>query len=221
MKRTINYIVDMGMLGVLIICGVTGILKFPELNFAMSDSTYLTATLLHDWSGVLLIVLAALHTLLHAKWLVSTTKKLIPESWKRIFSGKRVPGNIGTILCVMFLLQFSYSTWADRGGHISYATVPQGINYTSMSLKDGTYTGTADGYCPDIAVSVTVINGEIKDISYISHSETPRWFVRVEDLIPGRIIASQSTKIDTVSGATSSCHGIMSAVENALANAAG
>ncbi len=220
MKRTVNYIVDMGMLVSLLICGITGIIKFPELNILMTDSTYLTVALLHDWSGIALVVLAALHTVLHAKWLVNTTVKMIPERLRKLFSRKRIPSQIVTVLGVAVLLQFSYSTWA-RGHHMSNATIPQGIDFTGMQLTDGTYTGTADGYAPGLTVSVTVAGGEITDISYVSHSETLRWFVRVDDLMPDRIITAQSTDVDTVSGATASCHGIMSAVENALVKARG
>ncbi len=218
MKRTVNYIVDMGMLIALLVCGITGIIKFPELNIIMSDSTYLTVALLHDWAGVALVLLAVIHTILHAKWLWSTTLKMIPERLKKPVAGKRLSSKIVTILGVVVLMQSTYSTYA-RGHHMSNATIPRGIDYTSVHLVDGTYTGTADGYSPGLTVSVTVKNGEIADISYIAHSETPRWFVRVDNLIPAKIISTQSTAIDTVSGATASCHGIMSAVENALSKA--
>jgi uncharacterized protein with FMN-binding domain len=65
-----------------------------------------------------------------------------------------------------------------------------------------------------------VKSGKIASIDIVEHNETMRWFLRVINVIPNRILSAQGTGVDIVSGATSSSYGIMSAVENALKKAA-
>lgn len=83
--------------------------------------------------------------------------------------------------------------------------------------KDGVYTGEAVGYRPGLVVEVTVKNGRIADIQVVSHNEKgQRFYGPPIATIPPAIIESQSTQVDTVSGATYTSKGIMDAVENAL-----
>jgi uncharacterized protein with FMN-binding domain len=77
----------------------------------------------------------------------------------------------------------------------------------------------ATGFMPGLTVQITVKNGAIKSVDIVSQNETPRWFSRVSSVIPGRVVNAQSTDVDSVSGATCSGEGILSAVENALAKA--
>jgi uncharacterized protein with FMN-binding domain/ferredoxin len=96
-------------------------------------------------------------------------------------------------------------------------------NSTSSSqgtYKDGTYTGSGRGFKGGTTkVSVTVSNGKIIEIKTLSNGDTPKYYARVEGTITNSIISKQSTSVDTVSGATYSSKGIMSAVENALSQA--
>ncbi|SDB23793.1 FMN-binding protein [Eubacterium oxidoreducens] len=89
------------------------------------------------------------------------------------------------------------------------------------TYKDGTYTGSAQGWGGLIKVEVTIKDNTIKSINVLSaSSETPAYFARAKAVI-NYIISEQTTNVDTVSGATFSSNGIIKAVRNALAKAAG
>ena len=89
------------------------------------------------------------------------------------------------------------------------------------TYKDGTYTGSAQGYGGPIQVEVVVKGGKISKVTVLSHSgETPGYYSKVMGL-PGKIVSANSTNVDTVSGATFSSNGIINAVRNALAKAGG
>lgn len=85
----------------------------------------------------------------------------------------------------------------------------------SFDLEDGVYQGTGTGYCGDITVAVKIKDKQIASIEILSASDDEPFFGRAKGLID-QIIKKQSTKVDTVSGATYSSKGIISAVKNAL-----
>lgn len=87
----------------------------------------------------------------------------------------------------------------------------------SVNLTDGTYIGVADGYGPDLTVSVTVAGNVISDVHVVSHNENNvKYYGRAIDAVPAAIIASQTPVVDAISGATYTSNGIMRAVINAL-----
>ena len=86
------------------------------------------------------------------------------------------------------------------------------------SYRDGTYVGTGSGFAGAITVQVTVSDGKISDISVLSASDDSPYLDNAMSLL-NHIIASNSTNVDTVSGATFSSVGLIEAVRNALANA--
>jgi uncharacterized protein with FMN-binding domain len=89
-----------------------------------------------------------------------------------------------------------------------------------QKYKDGIYTGSGIGFRGGTTeISVTVKDNKITGIETISNQDTPRYYDYVKDIIPNEIISAQSTSVDTVSGATFSCRGIIEAVENALSKA--
>jgi polyferredoxin len=90
---------------------------------------------------------------------------------------------------------------------------------SSVTYKDGTYTGTGNGYRPNLQVSVTIKNDKITAIKIGSNNETPSYASRPFTSIPQAIIKAQSTDVDTISGATRTCIGIIMAVEDALNDA--
>ena len=69
-------------------------------------------------------------------------------------------------------------------------------------------------------VSVTVKSGKITDIATVSTGDDMPFYNRAYSAVTDEIISSQSTSVDSVSGATFSSRGIMSAVEDALSKAA-
>jgi len=86
-----------------------------------------------------------------------------------------------------------------------------------VDLKDGIYTGVANGYGPNLTVSVTVSGNIITDIQVVSHNEkNVKYYGRAIDAIPQAIIAAQNPVVDTISGATYTSKGIIQAVLNAL-----
>lgn len=85
----------------------------------------------------------------------------------------------------------------------------------SFDLEDGVYQGTGIGYRGDITVAVKIKDKQIASIEILSASDDEPFFGRAKGLID-QMIKKQSTKVDTVSGATYSSKGIISAVKNAL-----
>ena len=84
-------------------------------------------------------------------------------------------------------------------------------------LKDGTYEGRYRGGPNQAVVSVSIVKGKISSIKVVEHQA---WRGRkAEKPIVERIIASQSTAVDAVSGATNSSRVIMNAVQNAVEKA--
>ncbi|MBC3888009.1 FMN-binding protein [Acetobacterium paludosum] len=90
----------------------------------------------------------------------------------------------------------------------------------NVDLKDGTYTGVADGYGPNLTVSVTVASNVITDVRVVSQNEVGvQHYGKAIDAVPAEIIAKQTPVVDTISGATYTSNGIMKAVINALEKA--
>jgi len=144
---------------------------------------------------------------------------------------------ISSLVIVLFLGLYGFTNVIDSlisssnpvSAQTASVTTNAQANYASNSstavstkgtlYKDGTYTGTAVGYRPGLKVKVTVKDGKIATVDVISINDTPRFYQRVLGIIPNEIITSQSTNVDSVSGATRTSNGIKNAVDNALSNA--
>ncbi len=101
------------------------------------------------------------------------------------------------------------------------ADLPVGVDISEGNYSDGTYRGEATGYQPGLVVEVEIVGGAVEKVTVVEHSEIGRQFwQRPITLIPGAIVQQQNTDVDVVGGATSTSHGIMAAVEDALAKAA-
>lgn len=108
----------------------------------------------------------------------------------------------------------------NSGGTTGGDTSPSKLDkdtYTG-TYKDGTYTGTGKGYKGTVTAKVTISSGKIKTID-VSGSDDAAYFSKAKNGIVSKIISGQSTNVDTVSGATYSSNGIISAVRNALKKA--
>ncbi|MBU3199030.1 FMN-binding protein [Clostridium estertheticum] len=91
---------------------------------------------------------------------------------------------------------------------------------TSQKYKDGTYTGTGTGFHgATTEMSVTIKDNKITKVETVSNGDTPDFYARAESTITSEIISNQSTSVDTVSGATYSSEGIISATQEALKKA--
>ena len=89
----------------------------------------------------------------------------------------------------------------------------------AAAYKDGTYYGSATGFAGPIKVKVVISGCKIASIEIVSTSDGSSYISKAS-AITGKIVSSQSTNVDTVSGATYSSVGIINAVRNALAQAA-
>lgn len=92
------------------------------------------------------------------------------------------------------------------------------------TLADGTYTGTGTGMGGDINVTVEVKDGSISVVEIGPNNETVGigGYEAIEDgTYASQIEAAQGAAIEGVSGATITSKAISSAVEDALAQAAG
>ena len=85
--------------------------------------------------------------------------------------------------------------------------------------KDGTYTGSAQGFGGAITVQVTLKDDEITDIQVTSAPGEDSAYLSQGEGVISSIISAQSTDVDTVSGATFSSTGIINAVVDALGKA--
>ena len=90
-----------------------------------------------------------------------------------------------------------------------------GDNY----YKDGTYTGSGQGFGGTIEVQVTLKDDEITDIQVTSASGEDSAYLSQGEGVISSIISAQSTDVDTISGATFSSTGILNAVNDALGKA--
>ena len=85
--------------------------------------------------------------------------------------------------------------------------------------KDGTYTGSAQGFGGTITVQVTLASDEITDIQVTSAPGEDSAYLSQGEGVISSIISAQSTDVDTVSGATFSSTGIINAVVDAFGKA--
>lgn len=99
-------------------------------------------------------------------------------------------------------------------GSSSVSTVQDASAYA-----DGTYYGTGTGFSGALTVEVVISGGKISSIQIMDTSDGDSYIQSASGLI-SNIIATQSTNVDTVSGATYSSVGIIEAVRNALSQAA-
>jgi uncharacterized protein with FMN-binding domain len=83
-------------------------------------------------------------------------------------------------------------------------------------IADGTYRGSSSAFPVVVEVDVTVKNHAIAKIDLVKHQNGQGGGAEV---IPGRVVESQSLKVDIVSGATYSSKVILKAIEDALIHA--
>lgn len=103
---------------------------------------------------------------------------------------------------------------AAAGSSTSVAQVEDASGY-----KDGTYYGTGTGFGGTLKVQVDISGGKIAAIQILENNDGSEYISKASSII-NAIISSQSTNVDTVSGATYSSVGIIQAVRDALSQAA-
>lgn len=119
------------------------------------------------------------------------------------------------LVTVLFYTQEFIFSKPEANEETTQQTAPVG------DLSDGTFSGTAAGHNADLEVEVVVENGEIVDVQVVNHAETQGIADPALEEVPAAIVDTNSTSVDTVSGATVTSNAIMSAVNNALSGASG
>ena len=89
----------------------------------------------------------------------------------------------------------------------------------SGAYKDGECFGKASSYNGNVEVKVTISGGKITAIDIVKTKDDEEYFFDAQKKVIPEILEKQSTDVDTVAGATTSCEGICHAVEKALEEA--
>ena len=89
----------------------------------------------------------------------------------------------------------------------------------SGAYKDGECFGKASSYNGNVEVKVTISGGKITAIDIVKTKDDEEYFFDAQKKVIPEILEKQSTDVDTVAGATTSCEGIAHAVEKALEEA--
>jgi len=107
-------------------------------------------------------------------------------------------------ISIYFLIPFIHIT-SNTQGFLSFT-----------QLQEGRYIGTGIGFGGPIRVEIVVDNERIKTINVLSHQESTGYYEEVFKMKSREIIATQSLNVDTLSGATASSRGYLSAIKSAI-----
>lgn len=90
--------------------------------------------------------------------------------------------------------------------------------HPEAGYKDGTYYGTGKGFGGTLKVEVTISGGKLSAIRIVDSKDDAAYLSRASALLD-TMLQTQSTNVDTISGATYSSKGLISAVRAALKQA--
>lgn len=113
------------------------------------------------------------------------------------------------------------SAAAFMEGDVAVASEESG---TLPTYKEGTFSGTGTGYGGPITITVQMAKGEndvvaIQDIQAEQEKETPSYWEKAVVILDQIKAANTTEGVDTVSGATMSCDGILEGAQEALTKA--
>ncbi|NLM40653.1 MAG: FMN-binding protein [Firmicutes bacterium] len=92
---------------------------------------------------------------------------------------------------------------------------------TDAGMRDGVFSGRAQGFSGEMVVAVTVGGGKITAVEVVSHNDTPFIADPALEALTAKVVEAQSSQVDVVTGATYTSRGFMAAVEQALGKASG
>lgn len=110
---------------------------------------------------------------------------------------------------VLGVVLFSVSLFACAGPSIIGDVIDR------TELVDGEYQGTYGKFPNKAVVTVSIKDKKLVSIDILKHTASSKG-KKADQAILERIIASQSTKVDAVTGATRSSRVIMNAVQKAI-----
>ena len=85
-----------------------------------------------------------------------------------------------------------------------------------MPAMAESYTAASQGLGGEVPVTVTIEDGKITAVEVGENNETPGVGSNAIDILPGKIVETQSIALDAVTGATITSGAILAAVEDAL-----
>ena len=99
------------------------------------------------------------------------------------------------------------------------AAFSAGAAWASPQFKAGTYQAKAPGIHGDVVVETSFSKDRIESVKVVKQTETQGIGTKAVDMLPGRIVDAQSTKVDTLSGATITSKAIQTAVNDCIRQA--
>ena len=97
--------------------------------------------------------------------------------------------------------------------------IPEPTAIPGAGYKDGTYTGTGEGFNGPVTVTINVSQGNIVSAGYDGEDDEPE-FSNAWNGIYNQVVGRQSADgLDTVSGATYSSNGLIQAFQSAVSQA--
>lgn len=117
---------------------------------------------------------------------------------------QRTRRNVSLILFISLLL-VSAAVWS--------------MNSNESGMKDGVFSGQAQGFAGTIIVDVTISGGKVTDIKVRPHQETPFIADPAIETLTQNMLAAQSADVEVVSGATYTSKALIKSVEQAIKQA--
>ncbi len=127
---------------------------------------------------------------------------------------KKVFKIVAIVITALVIIFTGFFVFISRG--LDAKSQPVLVGATAQGLADGTYEGGYDGGRWTNRVKVTVAGEKIENIALsqdVMFSDT-----KVTTELFQRVIAAQSTQVDTVAGATVTGNAYLKSIENALTN---
>ena len=92
------------------------------------------------------------------------------------------------------------------------------------AFNDGTYTGTVeDAYFGNVQVQAVITNGKLSDVIFLQYPQDRSTSLRKSQMsmpiLKSEVISAQSSKVDTVSGATATSMAFSASIQSALDHA--
>lgn len=103
----------------------------------------------------------------------------------------------------------------DGKERVSFASVG---GESSAQVADDEFVGTGIGIGGEVKVKVSFDGDTITAVEVVSHNETEGIGTNAVEQLPAKIVAANSTDVDVVTGATTTSHAIIDAVNQVLAN---
>lgn len=96
------------------------------------------------------------------------------------------------------------------------AVLPVAMAFCAINASATTYTQTVPGHNGPMTVKVDIDKGRITAVEIVEHNETIGVGTKAIETLPAKIVNSNSTKVDAVTGASITSKGIFLAVKQAV-----